>query len=185
MKNLSLILACDLNGVIGEGNKLPWKMPSDMKWFKENTLNKTVVMGRKTFESIGKPLPKRKNIILTRDINFKIDGAEVYNDLEKLLFEISISDEETVVIGGGEIYKQLLPYCDSAFLTLINTRLESGDTRFQLNQLMGSKKWAQYIANKTQLLNAFGTPTREQGFTKYDEKDQYQSAQMYFRRVEN
>ncbi|MEJ1517084.1 dihydrofolate reductase [Bacillus cereus] len=126
--SFSIIVATSKNGVIGVDNQLPWHLPQDLKYFKKQTIGKTVIMGRKTFESIGKPLPNRHNIILTRDQNYKPEGVTVFTDIHKLIASLS-NNEEHMVMGGGEIYKLFLPFVDKIYQTLIDVELE-GDTRF-------------------------------------------------------
>ena len=127
---LSIIVAKSINNAIGKGNKLLWKIPDDMKRFKEITTGHTVIMGRKTFESIGKVLPNRLNIILTRDPNYKIDDSNVkilggVSDLEEY-----INDEnENFVIGGAQIYSILMPKCQKLYVTQVDKDFV-GDTYF-------------------------------------------------------
>ena len=127
---LSIIVAKSINNAIGKDNKLLWKIPDDMKRFKEITTGHTVIMGRKTFESIGKVLPNRLNIILTRDPNYKIDDPNVkilggVSDLEEY-----ISDEnENFVIGGAQIYSILMPRCKKLYVTQVDKDFV-GDTYF-------------------------------------------------------
>ena len=105
----SIIVAVWKNNEIGKNNKLLWHIPEDLKNFKKITLNKKVVMGRKTFESIGRPLPKRENIILTRNSDYTLDNEiKIYNDLETLLSEYGNSEEEIFILGGEQIYKEML-----------------------------------------------------------------------------
>lgn len=125
---ISLIAALSLNHVIGKNNQLPWHMPNDLAHFKELTVGKPVIMGRKTFESIGKPLPKRRNIIITRDKAFTVKGAEVVHSLEEALQKTQ-NEVEVQIIGGTEIYTQALPFATHMDLTIIDTEIE-GDTYF-------------------------------------------------------
>lgn len=127
MRNIVLITALGENSEIGGKGKLLWKIPEDLKNFKEATTGKTVIMGRKTWESLPvKPLPNRRNIIITRDPNYKASGAVVYNNLEDALKE----DGEICIIGGGEIYKQALPYANLLRLTRIYETFPEADTFF-------------------------------------------------------
>lgn len=123
---ITLIAACSKNRVIGKDNKLIWHVPGDLKRFKELTSGHTVLMGRKTFESIGKPLPNRRNIILTRNPDFKPEGCLVYSNLLEVL---ELYHNDLFVIGGEEIYKQTIGYADYIELTLINKEYE-GDAFF-------------------------------------------------------
>lgn len=122
-----LILAMDKNRLIGKGNQLPWKLPADLAYFKKLTMGHTVVMGRKTFESIGKPLPGRKNVILTRNINFFANGCIVINSLDDVLKLGEL--EDIFVIGGAELYSLFLPYAQSLYITEIEHSFQ-GDTYF-------------------------------------------------------
>lgn len=127
---LSIIVAVANNNVIGKNNKLLWNIPEDLKRFKEITTGKKIIMGRKTFESIGRILPNRFHIILSREKNFDIKDKNVLiiNDLEKLKEYID-SEEECFVIGGEAIYKLLMPYTKKIYLTKINANYD-GDTFF-------------------------------------------------------
>lgn len=125
---ISLIAAMDRNSVIGKDNSLPWKLSADMKRFKELTTGKPVVMGRKTFESIGKPLPNRINIILTRDKNYKAQGCTVAHSIKEALKDVDENDE-VMIIGGAQIYKEFLPIANRMYLTLIDKDFE-GDAYF-------------------------------------------------------
>lgn len=129
---MNLIAAVDENWAIGNKNQLLVSIPADMKFFRETTVNKVVVMGRKTLESFpgGQPLKKRTNIVLTRDKNYKVKDAIVVNSIEDLLKELKQYDEQDIyVIGGDSIYKQLLPYCKLAHITRIHHAYEA-DTYF-------------------------------------------------------
>ncbi|HFE37587.1 MAG TPA: type 3 dihydrofolate reductase [Gammaproteobacteria bacterium] len=125
---ISLIAAMADNGVIGIENRLPWSLSGDMKWFRENTLGKPVVMGRKTFDSIGKALPGRTNIVVTRRSDFEADHCLVVNDIETALSAVGDA-EEVMVIGGASCYEQTLPLADRLYLTLVHAQVE-GDTWF-------------------------------------------------------
>lgn len=126
---ISLIVAMDKRGLIGNKNALPWHYPADLKYFKKTTLNKTVLMGRKTFESIlslvGKPLPQRHSIVLTRDKEFSYPGVEVVHSFDEVLkrnFE-----EEIFIIGGKQVYEASLAYVQRMYITHINKEY-LGDT---------------------------------------------------------
>ncbi len=118
---LSMIVACANGNVIGKDNKLLWHLPEDLKRFKELTTGKTIIMGRKTFDSLGRVLPNRKHIVLTRDINWKYDdeNVEVINDVSQLDKYIN-SEEENFVIGGAMIYSLLLKNTNKIYLTRIH-----------------------------------------------------------------
>ena len=123
---INIIVATSKNRVIGNNNSLIWKLPADLKRFKQITTGSTVVMGRKTYESIGKPLPNRRNIIITRDTNYLVDNCEIVNSLEEALM---LCNNECFIIGGGEIYKQSIDIADKIYLTLVQEDFE-GDTYF-------------------------------------------------------
>ena len=125
---ISLIAAIGKNMVIGTDNKLPWKLSADLKRFKELTLGKPVIMGRKTFESIGRPLPNRINIIITRDKNYRADGCVVVRSAEDAL-KAAKHSEEAMVIGGGQIFREFLSKANKMYLTLIDKEFE-GDAYF-------------------------------------------------------
>lgn len=124
---ISLIVATGENRVIGLNNKMPWHLPADLKYFKKITTGHAVVMGRKTYLSIGRPLPNRTNVILTRDKHFKVEGCQVVYSIEEVL-ELS-KQENLFIIGGAEIYEQFLPYADKLYLTYIRKSFD-GDTFF-------------------------------------------------------
>ena len=129
---MKLIAAVDSNWGIGRGNKLLVSIPEDMKFFRETTMGNVVVMGRKTLESFpnGKPLKDRINIVLTRDVSYRVDGATVCHSVDELLEEISKYDTNNVyVIGGGSIYELLEPHCDTALITRIEYEYDA-DTHF-------------------------------------------------------
>jgi dihydrofolate reductase len=125
---ISIIAALAKNRIIGKNNKLPWNLPADLKHFKKLTLGKPIIMGQKTFESIGRPLPGRANIILSLDENFKPQGCIVANSIEEVL-KILEHEKEIMIAGGASIYKQFLPLANKMYLTLIDANFE-GDTYF-------------------------------------------------------
>lgn len=127
---ISMIAALSENNVIGINGQLPWRLKKDLAHFRALTLGKTVLMGRKTFESIGRPLPNRKNIILTRDLEFKSGGVEVVHDLAEALALIKTSDQEMMIIGGEQIYRLFLPYANQLYLTRVKINLPHGDAFF-------------------------------------------------------
>ncbi len=127
---ISAIAAIGTNRVIGRGNDLIWKIPDDLTRFREITKGHPVIMGRRTFESIGRPLPDRENIVITREKDYAPEGVLVVYSVEEALKKARESkNEEVFVIGGGEIYKQMLPYTDKLYLTIIDATAE-GDTFF-------------------------------------------------------
>jgi dihydrofolate reductase len=122
---ISILVAYSKNRVIGRDNSIPWYLPADLRWFKEKTLGHHVIMGRNTYESIGRPLPKRTNIIITRDLFYAVSGCVVAHSLAEAL-ELAAANGETeaFVIGGGQIYRQALPICDRLYLTEVDVELE-------------------------------------------------------------
>lgn len=126
--SITLIAAMDCNRVIGIDNKLPWRLPAEMAYFTKMTTGKTVLMGRKTCESLPKPLVNRRNVVLTRQTDFAKEGYEYVHDLEEAV-ELAQS-ADLMVMGGAEIYKQLLPYADTVLLTEVHTAVEAGDAFF-------------------------------------------------------
>ena len=127
---ISLIAAVGRNNELGKGNTLLWKLPADMKHFKDITSAHAVIMGRKTFESIGKPLPNRRNIIITRDVKYKKDGIEVAHSLAEALDMFPDKKEEMFIIGGAEIYNQFMPIADKLYITHIDGGDSSADAYF-------------------------------------------------------
>lgn len=127
---ISFIWAMDDNQVIGKDNELPWHLPEDLKFFKRVTMGHPIVMGRKTFESIGRPLPGRENIIITRNPSYHSESCIVFYDLQEFLNYCNKNfDEEFFVIGGAEVFKQLLPNAERLYITRIHEQFE-GDTFF-------------------------------------------------------
>ncbi|EKA4467470.1 type 3 dihydrofolate reductase [Vibrio parahaemolyticus] len=114
--------------IIGNNNAMPWHLPADFAWFKQHTLGKPVIMGRKTFESIGKALPDRLNIVITRDASFRADGVTVVSS-PSLALDAAKGHDEIMVIGGGSIYEAFLDKADKLYLTFIDADVE-GDTQF-------------------------------------------------------
>lgn len=125
---IAMIAAMANNRVIGKDNQMPWHLPEDLKHFKAMTLGKPVVMGRKTFESIGRPLPGRHNIVISRQDDYPHEGISLASSFEEALV-LAGDCEELVVIGGGQLYKTLLPRADKLYLTEIDLDVE-GDTHF-------------------------------------------------------
>lgn len=124
-----LIAAMDRNGVIGKENQLPWKLSADLKLFKKLTSGHPILMGRKTWDSIGRPLPNRRNLILTRQQDFSVDGTETVHSVEEALTLLKGSDR-LFVIGGEEIYRLCLARSARMFITLVDTEVVDGDAKF-------------------------------------------------------
>lgn len=127
---ISAIVACAENRIIGKDNDLPWHLPGDLKWFKEKTLNRHIIMGRKSFESLTKPLPKRVNIVITRDKKYYHSGVIVVHSIDEALrVAHEEGEEEAFILGGGNIYEQTKDLWDRLYLTKVHASPE-GDTYF-------------------------------------------------------
>jgi len=127
---VSAIVATAKNNVIGKDNQIPWHLPGDLAWFKRTTLNHYVLMGRHSFRSLGRPLPKRTNIVITRNPYFTADGVLVAHSIEDALgLAYDAGETEAFILGGGEIYREALDLCDKVYLTEIDLKTE-GDTFF-------------------------------------------------------
>jgi dihydrofolate reductase len=123
------IAAMSLNRVIGAGNRIPWHLPEDFKWFKQMTTGQVIVMGRKTFDSIGRPLPNRTTIVLTRSAG-PIPGVRMVSDLDHIDPAVAdLAGREVFICGGAEVYQQALPLCSDLYLTLVQ-RVVEGDILF-------------------------------------------------------
>ena len=125
---LSIVVAMDSNRLIGKDNGLPWHLPADLAFFKKLTTGNTILMGRKTFDSIGRPLPNRRNIVITRNADIEITDCEVVNSIEKALL-LAQSETEVMVIGGAKLYQQILPIADRLYITQVEGEFD-GDTYF-------------------------------------------------------
>lgn len=123
-----MIVAHANNRVIGKNNDMPWHLPADLAYFKKTTLGKPIIMGRKTYQSIGRPLPGRKNIVISRDNNFQAEGVEVVNSVDAAL-ALVVDSAEVMVIGGGAIYQHCLAAAQRLYITHINADID-GDTHF-------------------------------------------------------
>lgn len=128
---ISCIVAVDKNNAIGKGNDIPWYLPADLKYFKKNTLNKTILMGRKCFQSIGRPLPKRNNIIVTRDPFYIVSNCIVVRSIEEgIQWSVENGDEELCIIGGGTIYEQTEELWDKLYLTEVDLDVDEAEIFF-------------------------------------------------------
>lgn len=126
---ISLIVAYDENRVMGYNNKMPWHLPGDLAYFKKTTMGKPMIMGRKTFESIGKALPGRTNIVITRDLQYNAEGIVVVHSFEEALDVAKKEEKEIMVIGGEQIFRLALPIADILYVTNIQHTFQ-GDTFF-------------------------------------------------------
>ncbi len=125
---ISIIVAASTNNVIGVDGDLPWRLPEDLRRFKAITMGKPMIMGRATFESIGRALPGRRSIVLTRQTDFSADDCDVVPSVDAAL-ALARDADEVMIIGGGEVYRQFLPLADSIYLTRVQAEI-GGDTRF-------------------------------------------------------
>lgn len=128
---VSAIVAVGENNVMGRNNDIPWYLPADLKYFKKTTLGHHIIMGRKTFQSIGRPLPKRTNVVITRQPFYIASGCVMTNSIEQALqIAADNGEEEVFIIGGGEIYKHSQAYWDKLYLTKVDVKIDDGDTFF-------------------------------------------------------
>lgn len=125
---ISLIVAMDREGAIGRNNKLPWRLPRELAYVKQTTMGCPIIMGRKNFESIGRALPGRRNIILTRDESFAVKDCEIAHSIDGV-FELCKAEDEVFIFGGEQIYKQFLPFVEKMYVTKIEHTFK-GDTFF-------------------------------------------------------
>lgn len=130
MSSISIIVAVAENGVIGRGNDLPWRLSADLRRFKQLTMGHAVIMGRRTYESIGRPLPGRRMIVVTRQQGYRVDGGEAVSSLQLACERAAAhGDDEAMVIGGAEIFQQALPLADRLYFTRVHARPD-GDVFF-------------------------------------------------------
>ena len=129
---VSMVLAASENHVIGKDGDLPWRLPADLRFFKQLTTGHTIIMGRKTFDSIKKPLPNRRNVVITRQKGLEIEGCDVYNSLGEAL-KSAVGEEEVFIVGGATIYQKALDLdiADRIYLTVVHDHFE-GDTFFEV-----------------------------------------------------
>ncbi len=151
------------NRIIGKDNDMPWHLPADLAYFKKTTLGKPIIMGRKTYESIGRPLPGRQNIVISRDKNYQAEGIDSVTSVEEAL-TLAGNVEEIMVIGGGAIYTHCLPFANRLYITHIKADIE-GDTQFPYYDT--EKDW-QLISNE--LYGADEKNRYELNFCVYERK---------------
>ena len=169
MVRLAAIVAAAENGVIGRNNALPWHLPGDLQYFKRVTMGKPIIMGRKTFESIGKPLPGRSNIVITRDAQFQADGVRAVNSLAAALRvaeDIALIDgvDEVVVIGGAEIYRESLSQASRLYLTQVHARVE-GDA------YMPEVEWSDWRETAREHFPAQGANPYDYSFVVFERRE--------------
>ncbi len=150
---VSMIAAMANNRVIGKNNQMPWHLPADLKHFKAVTIGKPVIMGRKTFESIGRPLPGRMNIVITRDTEYQAEGIEIVMSPEAAIEKAGDVDE-VMIIGGGHIYEIFLPLCEQLYLTHIELDVD-GDTQFPDHQAVANWKKVEEAHHNNDSLNPY------------------------------
>ncbi len=139
---LSAVVVTDLNNAIGLNNKLLCHLPADLKFFKATTMGSPIIMGRKTYESIGRLLPGRRNVIITRNSNYRVEGADVYTSIQEAI-DHCMNEERVFIIGGAEIYKQSMEHMNEIYRTLIHHKFEA-DTFFDPIDLKKFKKtWSE------------------------------------------
>jgi dihydrofolate reductase len=141
--DISIIVAIAENNVIGNNNQLIWHIPDDLKRFKALTMGHHIIMGRKTWESIGRPLPGRKSIVVTRNTNYEANGAQIAYSLESAI-AMAKGDEEVFIIGGGELYRQALPLANKLYLTKVHSNYEGDVTFPQIN----TNEWKEVHSEK-------------------------------------
>lgn len=155
---ISLIVAMDRRGIIGAGGGLPWHLPGDLKRFRAVTMGKPIVMGRKTRESIGRVLPGRDNIVLTRDRNYAATGCTVLHDVESVLAHCAGVDE-IMIMGGAELYAQFLPRADRIHLTRVDADT-GGDTQFPGWERLSAPDWVELESEFVPAGDGHAWPTR-------------------------
>ena len=143
--SLSAIVATDRRGTIGKDGQIPWHLPADLRFFKRTTLGHPVIMGRKTFASIGRPLPKRTNLVLTRDAFFTATGVVVCHGIDEALAHPAVADaEQAFIIGGGDIYRATLDRVDTVYLTIVDADIADGDAFFPaLDPAAWTETWSE------------------------------------------
>lgn len=124
---ISIIVAIAKNGVIGNNNTLPWHLPADLKYFRNTTMGHTIVMGRRNFEDIGRALPGRKNVVLTRSNTFSAENSEIAHSVDEVM-EMVDKNDETFIIGGAEVYQLFLPFADKLYITHVDIDVEGNIT---------------------------------------------------------
>ena len=150
--HISLVVAMAADRVIGKDNTMPWHLPSELKYFKEITMGKPIVMGRRTYESIGRPLPGRHNIVLTRQQVVLPPGVDVARSTEEAL-ALAGEVDEVMIIGGGEIYRQFLPQATRLYVTEIDLVVD-GDTRFPEFAAANSSQWTRTLLREQAALSS-------------------------------
>lgn len=153
---LSLIVAAAENGVIGKDGKMPWRLPAESAYFRNTTLGHPVITGRKNFEAMGRPLPDRLNVVITRQADYKVPaGVIVVSSLNEALDLPKIKAEpEVFIIGGGQIYDEAMPLADKLYLTTVHATID-GDTSFRYNPTDWQLEWSEHHAADAENKYAF------------------------------
>jgi len=144
---VSAIVAISGNQVIGVGNALPWHLPADLRFFKKNTTGHAIIMGRKTFESIGRPLPNRTNIVISRNASYKADGCFVTGNMtDALNYAVKAGHTRAFIIGGAEIFKIYLDWCDELILTEVQTTINAPDAIYldAIHPAQWQETWSEF-----------------------------------------
>lgn len=134
---ISMIVAMSRNGVIGKDGSMPWHIPEDLQYFKTLTTGHTLIMGRKTFESIGRALPNRLNVVLTKDPDYKAPGCQLVHSVEEVIKGYASEEKELFIIGGSTLYRAFMPYAKKLYITRIEATIE-GDTYFPTFPTVGT-----------------------------------------------
>ena len=150
---LSIVVAMDNNGLIGKDNQLPWHLPADLAYFKKITTGKSILMGRKTYDSIGRPLPNRRNIVITRNTKIIIPECEVVSSIDDALL-LTENEKEVMVIGGASLCEQLLPKVNRLYITRIDSEFEA----ISISQLMTLQVGTKLALSLTQRILQITTP---------------------------
>jgi dihydrofolate reductase len=157
---ISMIVARSRNHVIGRDNQMPWKISADLQFFKRVTMGHPVIMGRKTWESIGRPLPGRRNIVVSRNANYLPTGAELASSLDEALSRLTESPR-VFVIGGEQLFKQAFDKADQLFVTEIDIDIEDGDTFFEIPNTSDWKEVERLAGSENNIHFAFVTLERK------------------------
>lgn len=153
---ISLIVAAAENGVIGKNGKMPWRLPAESAYFRQTTLGHPVITGRKNYEAMGRPLPDRLNVVITRQPDYKVPpGVIIVNSLQEALSLPGVKNEEEVfIIGGGQIYQEAMPLANKLYLTTVHASVE-GDTYFTYNPEEWKTTWSEEHPSDTENKYAF------------------------------
>lgn len=155
--SIKIIVATAKNGAIGKDNRMPWDLPEDLKYFKEQTMGHTIIMGRKTYDSIGKALPGRKNIVISRNENLNLPNVIIYNSLESAIAQ----EKDAFIMGGAEIYKQALSLADYLYITHIDADIEADRYFPQIDKTDWEKQSSNKITSQNGIVLEFAIYKRK------------------------